>query len=260
MKLGVCFNLFDGEELLEPAIWSIRPHVDFVSVSYQTVSYHNNKCSPDLKPILRKLEKAKLINRKHEFRPNLMVPAEYNEISKRNSGLKLSKSVGCTHHISLDVDELYQPDQFRKAKQMMLEGDYDSSFCQMKTYYRSTSYEISPPDDYYVSLFVKIGNDTRFSTVKSYPFFVDPTRRIPLGKYKVFERDEVQMHHLSYVRKDIRSKLINSSALKAYEQEVDFIADYYENWEYPDRVLLAGNPLDYQKVVKSSWKAPEISF
>ena len=34
MKLGVSYNLFDGEELLESSIKSIRDNVDYVSVVY----------------------------------------------------------------------------------------------------------------------------------------------------------------------------------------------------------------------------------
>lgn len=260
MKLGISFNLFDGEELLKGAIESIREHVDFITVIYQSKSYYGNKCSPQLLPLLEALQKQRLIDQRLEFKPNLLVPAEYNELTKRNIGMNLSRDEGCTHHISIDVDEFYQPKQFETAKQMMSEGDFDSSFCQMKTYYHSTAYEISPPEEFYVSLFVKIAKDTRFQIVRDYPFFVDPTRRVTLGKHKMFSREEIQMHHLSYVRKDIRSKLRNSSALKAYEQHIEFIAGYYETWQYPKKALLSGNPLDYQQVVESDWKGPQITF
>ena len=38
MKIGVSYNLFDGEELLESSIKSIRKNVDYISVVYQTIS------------------------------------------------------------------------------------------------------------------------------------------------------------------------------------------------------------------------------
>lgn len=40
MKLGVCYMVFDGEELLKSAITSLRKEVDFVSVTWQKISYH----------------------------------------------------------------------------------------------------------------------------------------------------------------------------------------------------------------------------
>jgi hypothetical protein len=38
------------------------------------------------------------------------------------------------------------------------------------------------------------------------------------------------MHHYSYVREDIRMKLINSSALRNYKDRVEEIVSAYQNW------------------------------
>ena len=56
MKVGVSYNLFDGEELLEDSIKSIRNNVDYISVVYQTVSNFGNPCSPNLMPVLEELK------------------------------------------------------------------------------------------------------------------------------------------------------------------------------------------------------------
>ena len=37
MKLGVAYNVFDGEELLLDSIKSIKPNVDYIAIVYQTV-------------------------------------------------------------------------------------------------------------------------------------------------------------------------------------------------------------------------------
>jgi hypothetical protein len=39
MKLGAAYNVFDGEELLENSIVSIRSEVDYVVVVYQTCTF-----------------------------------------------------------------------------------------------------------------------------------------------------------------------------------------------------------------------------
>ena len=52
MKISASYNVFDGEELLEKSISSIRDSVDFISVVYQTISNFGNNCSPDLEDIL----------------------------------------------------------------------------------------------------------------------------------------------------------------------------------------------------------------
>ena len=35
MKLGVAYNVFDGEELLETSIQSVRPCADYICIVYQ---------------------------------------------------------------------------------------------------------------------------------------------------------------------------------------------------------------------------------
>ncbi len=49
MKLGVSYNLFDGEELLEKSILSIRENVDYISVVFQMVSNLGDICNSNIK-------------------------------------------------------------------------------------------------------------------------------------------------------------------------------------------------------------------
>jgi len=48
MKLGISYNVFDGEELLESSIRQIRNQVDYVSVVYQKVSNFGKECNENL--------------------------------------------------------------------------------------------------------------------------------------------------------------------------------------------------------------------
>ena len=56
MKIGISYNLFDGEELLESSIKSIRNNVEYVSVVYQTISNFGNPCNEGLVPLLESLK------------------------------------------------------------------------------------------------------------------------------------------------------------------------------------------------------------
>ena len=56
MKLGVSYNIFDGEELLEGSIKQIKDQVDYISVVYQTISNFGNSCNEDLVNFLNKLK------------------------------------------------------------------------------------------------------------------------------------------------------------------------------------------------------------
>lgn len=241
MKLGVSYNLFDGEELLESSIKSIRSNVDYISVVYQTQSNFGNPCSEELLPLLTRLESEGLIDELFEYRPNVSKGGHYNEIRKRNLGLTLSETAGCTHHMTMDSDELYTDEQLKYVKKIIEDGDYDSSACQMKTYFKDPSYEIRPMNSYYVSLIFKIRQGVEFVFGQQFPVLVDPTRRMDAGVCKVFTREEVEMYHMSYVRKNIESKLTNSSSRGAFTDVKGFL-EMFKSYKVGDTFFTTHPP------------------
>lgn len=243
MKLGVSYNLFDGFELLEGSIKQIRDQVDYISVVYQTKSNFGNDCNPELIPLLQRLVAEGLVNELFEYQPKVDRGGHFNELKKRNIGLSLSVGAGCTHHMSMDSDEYYFPIEFERLKKTIIDGDYDSSYCQMLSYYKTSDYILNPPEDYYVSLIFKIKDESNFGAVGA-PVVVDPTRNLsPSNKPIIFKREEVQMHHMSFVRKDLFSKLINSSANASFLHIIPKIVKYYENWQFPNQVMWASGQL-----------------
>ena len=83
MRLGVSYNIFDGEELLEGSIKQIRSEVDYISVVYQTVSNFGNPCNTDLVPLLERLKSEGLIDELFEYNPKINKGGHFNEIQKR---------------------------------------------------------------------------------------------------------------------------------------------------------------------------------
>lgn len=248
MKLGVSYNVFDGEELLEGSIKQIRNEVDYISVVYQTKSNLGNSCDKNLIPLLKKLQKNGLIDYIEEYKP-LGINPHFDEITKRNIGLALSRKENCTHHMSMDTDEYYVSDDFSMVKNLMVENDYDSSYCQMKTYYKDWKYQLDPPEEYFVSLIYKIKPNSKYVFAHSCPVLVDPTRRMSLcDKPIILVRELIEMHHGSYIRNNIRTKLTNSSASINFMNEIDKIVEHYDNWEYPQEVLWGGAPSKLLKV------------
>jgi len=243
MKLGISYNIFDGEELLEGSIKQIRQHVDYISVVYQTISNFGNPCNTELVPLLERLKSEGLVDEIFEYNPKINKGGHFNEIQKRNIGLALSQGVGCTHHMSMDSDEYYITSEFENLKKTMEEGDYDSSYCQMQTYYKTWEYNLDPPEEYYVSLIFKIKNDSNYVIGAPAPVLVDPTRRMyPSTNPIILERKDIQMHHGSYIRNDIKTKLTNSSASINFNKDIDKIVEHYNNWKYPEKVLWGGLP------------------
>jgi len=249
MKLGVSYNLFDGEELLENSIKCIRDSVDHISVVYQSTSNFGEKCNEGLVPLLNRLKESGLIDEIIKYNPTLKNGGHYNEITKRNLGLYLSENAGCTHHMAMDSDEFYCEEQFKYLKKIMDDGNYDSSACQMVTYYKESIYRIDPKEEYYVPLIYKIRNNVEYVFADKFPVLVDPTRRMKTEKCKIFTRGEIEMHHMSYIRKDLRMKLNNSSA-KGNFKSIDKIVNHYNNWEYPQKALMGGSPDKYYDIIK----------
>ena len=249
MKLGISYNVFDGEELLEQSIKSIKNKVDYISVVYQEISNFGNPSNEGLVPLLEKLKSEGLIDELYKYRPQLNSGGHHNEINKRNIGLFLSEGAGCTHHMAMDSDEFYTENQFEYLKQKMIEGDLDSSACQMITYYKEPIYRLEPKEDYYVSLIFKIKKGKQYIMGHPFPVLVDPTRRMEPGKCKIFTREEIEMHHMSYVRKDIKVKLTNSSASPNFKN-IDKIVNYYNDWSYGKQALMGGAPDKFYDILK----------
>ena len=158
--------------------------------------------------------------------------------------------------MSMDSDEYYIKEEFNNIKKDIIENDYDSSYCQMQTYYKSWEYCLDPPEEYYVSLIFKIKNDSEYVIGGPAPVLVDPTRRMsPSSKPIILKREEIQMHHGSYIRNNIKTKLQNSSASINFNNDIDRIVEYYNTWEYPNKALWGGAPsvLHNVKKIKNIW-------
>jgi len=252
MKLGASYSLFDGEELLEHSIKSIRNNVNYVSVVYQKISNHGEQCNEGLEPLLRRLRDEGLIDRLHIYEPDIQNTggenASLNETKKRNIGLEISREVGCTHHLTIDCDEFYTDEQFRFMKEEMERGNYATGYCQHLQYYKDSIYRLKYPEQEYVATIEKITPDTQYIYNIACEVPIDPTRKTNNvangGGYRIFAREECQMHHLSFVRKDIKKKLWNHSSRRFFtEAGVDRIVEYYKNWKYPEKVMWAGENL-----------------
>ena len=240
MRLGVSYNLFDGVELLKDSILSIRNNVDHISVVYQRTSNTGMEAKEDITDMLYELVFEGLIDDIVYFIPDLEKSPAVNELHKRNIGLVNSHNHGCTHHLSMDVDEFYEDQPFKEAKQFLLDNDYDSSACRMLTYYKNNATILWPPESYFVSFITKIRPGMMYSFMNNFPALVDPTRRIVPGKFHQFSNTELCMHHFSYIRKDLRSKLYNSSARVNFTNEkIEAVINYFNNWEPGMKALFA---------------------
>ena len=262
MRLGISYNVFDGEELLPYSLLSVRRVAHHISVVYQTTSNYGNE-NKNLLSELEKLQDKGLIDKLFLYEPKsydsetndkhtigsvarvicvddkgkrTFRNGTLNELEKRDIGLRIAKANNCDTYMSMDADEIYDTNQLMDAFANFTIGDYDSSFCQMRTFYKYPTHQIDPPETYYVPLFYRIkpSNKMEFIQNNDFPVTCDPTRRMKAGYVRIFSREEIEMYHYAYVRKNIESKIRNSSA-QADKSFQDRIIKQFNSFKESDR-------------------------
>jgi hypothetical protein len=245
-KIGAAYNVFDGVELLEASIRSVRPVVSFVVAVYQTKSnFGATMPAPDLEA-LRRLAAAGLIDELVHFAPqefsskektHLVAPdatpfdmggasAEaiadvfFNELCKREVGRLRCLAHGCDLFMSMDTDEFYAKGQLALATAAMWERGDDVLLCKMRTYMASPCWELLPREEQgRVSALMRCCADMPFRLCVPMSQRVDPTRRIARAS-RLWDDAELEMHHMSFVRKDLRSKFHSVSNRGNYAASV----------------------------------------
>lgn len=224
IRLAAIYNVWDADYLLPFSIAQIRKHVDEIIVVYQNESNFGELYEPTIPSDLVK----------YLYAPNKSQSATWNETRKRNIGLGIAQDLGCTHFISMDCDEFYDSEEFLAYKTRAVV--FDSSACQMYTYYKYPHVRLSPIEPYYVPFISRIKPDTKLG-VRDYPVQVDPTRSVSTCK-EFYQIDRPVMHHMSWVRKDIEQKLRNSSASIRWKSRIPEFVELFNNFEIAKKMAM----------------------
>lgn len=214
-KWGVSYSVFDGEELLEASIRNMRPHVDYINVVWQKVSWYGAPANEGLYPQLLQLKEEGLIDELIEYEVNLKLKAGKNETLKRNKGLQAARRAGVTHYMTMDTDEFYLSEDIETSKDWILKMDITHSYCAQATYGKK-------PTDLLLEYrcncqyFSRLTKWSKHLNDKHSIALVDPTRKLShtpwwLGGSKHYFLHNVRMHHYTHIRKNIRRKYENSS-------------------------------------------------
>jgi hypothetical protein len=233
MKLAAVYNVFDGEELLPYSYRSISNCVDEIIIVFQEISNygHEHEDKHKLNLIIKKIPNAHLI----KFSPKSHDPmsAEGRERQKRALGAKKALEIGCTHCIFMDCDEFYIEKDFLKAKRDIQSGGYNNSACQLVTYYKKPTYRLTPNENYYVPFIFKLeAGKTSFSNFSDFPVHCDPSRKAaPYDRMKLFKREQLEMHHMTMVRRNIDAKFTNHSLLGRLNIDLGNVKEEYNDLE-----------------------------
>ncbi len=228
-KLGVSYSVWDGEELLEGAIRSIRPAVDYVNVVWQRLSWHGKECHPDLEKLLIDLKNKGLIDEIIFFDCDPSINSNVNECAKRNLGLEAARQAECTHFMTLDTDEYWDLEQFKIAKQYVYDKNISHSACP-HVLYRTPTVRHLDYADFFISFIYRIDHGEKFVNgcfADELPWRMDPTREIPITKRsRVCFLHNILCHHYSYVRKDLIKKIKNTAANHNAEEEQKYLNEW----------------------------------
>ena len=207
MRLIAIYSVFDGEELLEYSIKSIKNCVDYVLVIYQTES-NFGVLSESVEPKVVELKNKGLIDELIHFK-TIKQNALLNEISKRNLGVERAKELGFTHFLTMDCDEFYFEEEFKMVKKFIIDNDIDTSVCWIQNYHKVPEYKvIGLSEPFKVPLINKLYPNTELILGGEYfTDMVDPTRITNTkNNYHFFNKEVIMMHHYTTIRKDIRKK------------------------------------------------------
>lgn len=227
MKLAACYTVFNGEELLEASMAQIAHEVDVFVICYQTISNKGNE-NVDLLRFLRRFATVDGVILVH-FTPNLALNTKENERNKHELMLKTARLHGATHVLLAACDHFYDKNQFSVALRESIVGDFDVTFTRMFTYYKRPTWQISPPEEYFMPLIIKLHPKTSIINRKLYPVLVDPSVKVnTCDRWHVFTLSECALHHYSMIRTDINSKFDNAAASMRWttEQIATFKTEY----------------------------------
>jgi len=174
------------------------------------------------------------------FEPDLKNSPRDNETLKRNIGLNWAKKTDCTHFLMMDADEFYTNEDILKAKEEI--GNNEGLVCRSKVYFKKPTLTIGF-DTTLVTFIHKLTPEIQFGMNHNYPFAwslldgipfthtkkirIDPTRQILNINPHNIKWSEAIMHHYSWVRRDVKKKIRNSTARPNIERST-ILQDYMQ--------------------------------
>lgn len=254
-KLGLGIVCFSDSEHLINILTELKGLIDYVVVGMQKISYHGDPISKvDYNEIYRLKDEDHLVDEVVEVDLNTKKAAREQECDKRNMLIQHCENNGCSHVLIIDGDEFYTRVSFRHALDIIDQNDYEMTYCQYVNYwYDYQHYLVYPFNEMYVPFVSKVKYRFKFQCL-DFTLPSDPTRRYvrPYDKidkirdatgkihevkhytvdYYIFPWKDIKMHHLSWVRANIRKKLNTWSSKKCFNDYDDLIDQAVDRFNY----------------------------
>ena len=260
--IGLGIVAFEGTEHLANIITEFRDIVDYVVIGLQRKSYHGDPIDQaDLDEIFRLKDEDHLVDNVIEIELDTSKEPRIQETDKRNMIIQDMENHGCSHGIVIDSDEYYTHKSILRAIQEIDENDYEMTYCQYINYYADYNHFLVYP--FKKGMYVPFVTKTKYRhkyDCTDFDLPSDPTRRfvrpfdsivnvkLPNGKivpqkhftvdYHIFPWETVKMHHLSWLRADIRKKMNSWSSKKCfkdYEKLIDKAIETFNNFNHDSK-------------------------
>lgn len=246
MKLAAIFNVWADWDWLNISVNHISPVVDGIIVIWSEKSNYGEVCEPYPMLAVWGTVTSPIVVHVYRKEPALIHPM-HEETARRNFGLQKARELGYTHFLSIDCDELYDPEQFHKEKQRFIDNpNLAGLVCASQVYVKSPTLTIGL-DTTLVPFIHKITPTLKHSFNRMYPFSwdkgqikIDPTRSLNIDRG--VEWSPIVMDHYSWVRSDIARKVRNSTA-KANIEKTEVVKNFFRLTEGSICEIYPGKPL-----------------
>lgn len=262
-KLGLGIIAFEGTEHLKNITYELRSHCDTIVICLQKLSYHGDLIQQEDIDTVTRLKELGYIDDIIWFEPTDLHSDDVKsgprliETDKRNFILDyLEFDKKCSHSMVIDSDEFYDSTDFENAKNFISHSDnIHVTYCQYVNYYRDYRHILVWPYYCYVPFITESSYRFKFKS-EDFTKPSDPTRRYAMKNDKVYHilgYQMIKMHHLSWIRKDMKRKISNWSARQLFDGIAglhDAILDRYNNYTDGQNAIIMFNVPFYEVTVQ----------
>lgn len=253
-KIGLGIVAFDDITHIKNICAEVRDLCDVIIVCLQEKSYFGYPITKDVIDYVNELYNDGYVDdimwfEGKDYGSDNNAP-RLTETDKRNAILdKLEHEYHCSHSMIIDSDEFYSHDEFLQGIKDVEDCELDVCYCQYINYYRDYRHVLVWPYKAYVPFISKSSYRFDFKN-GTFDKPSDPTRRYRVDeggvRIGVLPFEHIKMHHLSWIRKDICSKIDNWSSKRHFEKVKGLrerIIDRYNNYKDGlNAIIMFGTP------------------
>lgn len=258
IKVGVGIICYEGTEHLRSIIEEIRSEVDEIVLLWSDKSYAGKKADDTDKAEVSRILQDGLANDIVYFPCISYLPPREQETVRRNQGLAYFQSRGMDYALIMDSDEFYKKEDFIKAKDIVRTWLPQATFCYYRNYYKYKECELQ--DDCFEQMRVVpflCSTSQRFQYDIPFYYPSDPTRRMSTHFNYYFPKEVLTMNHWSWIRNDIRKKIMNWSSMDMFPvSEREEMIDYYEKFDIRQTYVRIPHKIKHNKV-EVKWEKTE---